>query len=57
MIKMTLSKGQVPVHIWTDDVESTALDQLSQVAELPIIHSHVAAMPDVHAGIESPSVR
>ncbi len=51
MIKMTLNKGQAPVHIWTDDVESTALDQLSRVAELPIIHSHVAAMPDVHAGI------
>ena len=51
MIKMTLNKGKVPVHIWTDEVESTALDQLSRVADLPIVHSHVAAMPDVHAGI------
>lgn len=51
MIKMTLNKGRVPVHVWTEDVDSRALEQLSRVAELPIVHSHVAAMPDVHAGI------
>ena len=28
-----------------------ALQQLVNVAQLPIVHSHVAAMPDVHVGI------
>ncbi|MBV2091388.1 MAG: RtcB family protein, partial [Candidatus Thiodiazotropha sp. (ex Ctena orbiculata)] len=43
--------GKVPVHIWTGDTESTALKQLENVSRMPFIHHHVAAMPDVHAGI------
>jgi tRNA-splicing ligase RtcB len=50
-ILQTLNKGKVPVHIWTGDTESTALDQLANVSQMPFIHHHVAAMPDVHAGI------
>ncbi len=50
-IKMELSDGNVPVKIYTDEVERHALDQLANIAKLPFIHSHVAAMPDVHAGI------
>ncbi|MCB1790646.1 MAG: RtcB family protein [Gammaproteobacteria bacterium] len=50
-ILQTLNKGRVPVHIWTGDTESQALDQLANVSQLPFIHHHVAAMPDVHAGI------
>lgn len=50
-IKQTLRKGQVPVHIYTDDIEHEALQQLLNIAQLPIVHPHVAAMPDVHAGI------
>ncbi|GAB4188799.1 MAG: RtcB family protein [Wenzhouxiangellaceae bacterium] len=50
-IQQTLNKGKVPVHIWTDEVESKALDQLANIAGLPFIHHHVAAMPDVHLGL------
>ena len=50
-IRMELNKGRVPVKIWTDDVEHQALQQLINVSQLPIVHGHVAAMPDVHAGI------
>ena len=50
MNKMTLKKGKSPVLIWTDEVESAALDQLNNVANLPIIHGHIAVMPDVHLG-------
>jgi len=50
-IQLTLNKGAVPVKVWTRDVEETALNQLQNVALLPIVHGHVAAMPDVHAGI------
>lgn len=50
MIKMKLTKGKAPVFVWTDGVEQAALDQLSNVANLPIIHGHIAVMPDVHLG-------
>ena len=51
-IQMTLKAAPhgVPVRLWTDTAESQALDQLKNVARLPITHSHVAAMPDVHYG-------
>ena len=51
MIKMKLTKGKSPVLVWTDEVESAALDQLANVANLPVIHGHIAVMPDVHLGI------
>lgn len=41
----------VPVKIFTNDIESETLDQLSQLAQLQFIHAHIAVMPDVHAGI------
>ena len=50
-VQQTLNKGRVPVHIWTKDTQSAALDQLANVAQMPFVHHHVAAMPDVHAGI------
>jgi tRNA-splicing ligase RtcB len=50
-IKQTLQDTGVPVHVWTDDVDPQALRQLANVARLPFVHSHVAAMPDVHVGI------
>lgn len=49
-IKQTINQGKVPVKIWTDDVEASAYEQLCKMARLSIIHGHVAAMPDVHAG-------
>jgi tRNA-splicing ligase RtcB len=47
------SKGEVLIKAWTQGVpvEQTALDQLTNIAQLPFIHKWVAAMPDVHAGI------
>lgn len=48
-----LSGGKVPVKIWTDDVESSALNQLRDLARMDFIHKHVAVMPDVHSGIGS----
>jgi tRNA-splicing ligase RtcB (3'-phosphate/5'-hydroxy nucleic acid ligase) len=49
-IQKTISKGKVPVKIYTDEVESSAMQQLYNLAQLPYIHSHIAAMPDVHMG-------
>jgi len=52
-VQMLLNKGAVPVKVWTSDIQSAAIDQLTQLSMLPIIHNHVAVMPDVHAGIGS----
>lgn len=46
----TLTEQRVPVQIWTNDIDSAAKRQLANVASLPFIHHHVAAMPDVHLG-------
>jgi tRNA-splicing ligase RtcB len=50
-IAQEIHGGRVPVKVWTADLEPQARKQLENVARLPIIHGHVAAMPDVHAGI------
>jgi len=43
----------VPIKAWTKGVSigPEAEQQLKNVAQMPFIHSHVAAMPDVHWGI------
>lgn len=43
--------GHKPVKIFTPDVDPKALQQLKNIAALPFVHPHVAAMPDVHVGI------
>jgi tRNA-splicing ligase RtcB len=42
----------VGIKAWTNGVpvEHAALQQLKNIAALPFIHKHVAAMPDVHLG-------
>ena len=50
-VKEVLTSGRVPVKIWTDEVDDRSREQLSNIASLPFIHHHVAAMPDVHLGI------
>ena len=42
-----------PIKAWTRGVpvEDLAWEQLRNVARLPFIHGHVAAMPDVHWGL------
>ena len=50
-VKEVLTSARVPVKIWTDEVDDKSRAQLSNIASLPFIHHHVAAMPDVHLGI------
>jgi len=49
-IKKVISKGKVPVKIFTDDIEYGAYKQLENMSQMPFIHSHIAVMPDVHVG-------
>jgi tRNA-splicing ligase RtcB len=50
-IKQVNTGGRVPVKIWTDEIEAGAVQQLMNIAQLPFVHKHVAAMPDAHTGI------
>ncbi len=50
-VQQEISEGRVPVKVYTGEVEATARQQLVNVSRLPIVHHHIAAMPDVHLGI------
>lgn len=42
---------RVPIKVWSEDADENAVEQLRNVAKLPFIFKHVAAMPDVHWGM------
>jgi len=48
-----IQEGGAPIKAWIDGVplEDAAKQQLVNVASLPFIHHHIAAMPDVHWGM------
>jgi tRNA-splicing ligase RtcB (3'-phosphate/5'-hydroxy nucleic acid ligase) len=50
-VKQLIEGGRVPVKVFTAELEPRARAQLENVSRLPIVFGHVAAMPDVHAGI------
>ncbi|MDQ5908692.1 MAG: hypothetical protein QG599_785 [Pseudomonadota bacterium] len=50
-VQQVLTSQRVPVKIWTNDVDERSQAQLTNIASLPFVHHHVAAMPDVHLGI------
>lgn len=47
------TESRVPIKLWTDgvQVEDAAMQQLRNVASMPFVNPHVAAMPDVHWGM------
>jgi tRNA-splicing ligase RtcB len=50
-IRQQITEGRVPVKVYTGEIEPPARQQLVNISRLPIVHHHVAAMPDVHPGI------
>jgi tRNA-splicing ligase RtcB (3'-phosphate/5'-hydroxy nucleic acid ligase) len=56
---LTHEKTRVPIKAWTEgvdvapgtEIEESALAQLHNTANLPIIFKHIAVMPDVHWGV------
>jgi tRNA-splicing ligase RtcB len=50
-VRQEISEGLVPVKVYTGEIEPQARQQLVNISRLPIVHHHVAAMPDVHLGI------
>lgn len=43
-----------PIKMWLNDIEDSAMEQIVNLANLQYIHSHVAIMPDCHAGYGMP---
>ncbi len=41
----------IPIRLWTHEIEEEAQRQLQNIASLPWVFHHVAAMPDVHWGL------
>lgn len=50
-VAQEIQRGGARVKIWTEDVDAQSVAQLLNVASLPFIFHHVAAMPDVHYGL------
>ena len=50
-VLQTIHEGLVPVEVYTGEIEPAARAQLVNISRLPIVHHHVAAMPDVHLGL------
>ncbi len=50
-VRQEIVEGRVPVKVYTGEIEPGARQQLVNISMLPIVHHHVAAMPDVHLGI------
>ena len=42
--------GGVPIHLYTHEIETQALDQLHALATSPLPTAYVSALPDVHLG-------
>lgn len=54
MIKQIISSERVPIKLWLDDIEDSALQQAKNLANLPFIFKHIALMPDSHSGYGMP---
>jgi len=53
-MKMVISSQKIPIKLWLDDMESSAIDQAKNLANLPYAFKHIAIMPDAHHGYGMP---
>lgn len=49
-----IDTGRIPVKMWLDDIEESALKQITNLSNLPFAFKHIAIMPDCHAGYGMP---
>ena len=53
-MKQVISTEQIPIKLWLDDIEDSALEQAKNLANLPFVFKHIAIMPDSHLGYGMP---
>ena len=47
-------KNMLPIKMWLDDIEPSAMQQLYHLAQLPFAYKWIAVMPDCHTGYGMP---
>jgi len=53
-MKQVITSEKVPIKLWLDDIESGALSQAKNLANLPFVYKWIAVMPDAHQGYGMP---
>ncbi|MBI1184897.1 RtcB family protein [bacterium] len=53
-MKQVISSEKLPIKLWLDDLESGALAQTKNLANLPFAFKHIPLMPDSHQGYGMP---
>ncbi|OPZ28503.1 MAG: RNA-splicing ligase RtcB [Bacteroidetes bacterium ADurb.BinA174] len=49
-----ITGNRIPIKMWLDDMESSAMQQAIDLAFLSFAFKHIAIMPDAHTGIGMP---
>jgi len=49
-----INTERLPIKMWLDDIEETAMHQAQNLANLPFIYKWIALMPDSHSGYGMP---
>jgi tRNA-splicing ligase RtcB len=53
-MQQIISTENKPIKLWLKDIDSGAMEQAKNIANLPFVHSHIAVMPDAHMGYGMP---
>ncbi|MBU0943181.1 MAG: RtcB family protein [Proteobacteria bacterium] len=53
-MRRTIKSEKKPIKLWLEDMDSGAMEQARNLANLPFVHSHIAIMPDAHLGYGMP---
>jgi len=53
-MKKVISSERIPIKMWLDDLEDSALEQAKNLANLPFSCKHIALLPDSHMGAGVP---
>ena len=53
-MRKTVTTEKKPIKLWLEEIDSGAMEQAKNLANLPFVHSHIAIMPDAHLGYGMP---
>ena len=53
-MKKVITSEKTAIKLWLDDMDSGAVAQVKNLANLPFVFKHVAVMPDAHQGYGMP---
>ena len=53
-MKKIIASERIPIKLWLDDIEKSALNQAKNLANFPFSFKHISLMPDCHEGFGMP---